>query len=109
MSLFLNGGSARISVTSGTILSGIINLSGSKSDGSAVAHYVRQFSIKNVGGTTAMVYGVVTLGTDNAAGTTIAITADDTNDALDIAPTGITSETWRWVAVIQAVQIAYGA
>lgn len=86
----------------------MINITGTKSDGSAVAHYVRQYSIKNVGGTTSQVYAPVTIGTDNAAGTSIALSADDTNDSLKIEVTGVTSETWRWVASVDAVEVGYG-
>lgn len=100
--------SSRLFCPAGYVLSCLINISGVKSDGSAVAHYVRQFSLKNVGGTTAQIYAPVTIGTDNAAGTSISVTADDTNDSLLIQPTGVTSETWRWVAVVEAIRIAYG-
>jgi hypothetical protein len=50
----------------------------------------------------------VTIGTDNAAGTSISLTADDTNDSLKIEVTGIASETWRWVASVDAVEITRG-
>jgi hypothetical protein len=106
--LFLDGTSARYTVTSGKVISMLINITGTKSDGSAVAHYVRQYSIKNVGGTTSQVYAPVTIGTDNAAGTSIALSANDTNDALKIEVTGVTSETWRWVASVDAVEVGYG-
>jgi hypothetical protein len=106
--LFLDGASARYTVTSGKVISMLINITGTKSDGSAVAHYVRQYSIKNVGGTTSQVYAAVTVGTDNAAGTSIALSADDTNDSLKIEVTGVTSETWRWVASVDAVEVGYG-
>lgn len=108
--LFLDGttGAQRFSIPSGRVTSMLINITGVKSDGSAVAHYVRQYSIKNVGGTTSEVYAAVTIGTDNAAGTSIAISANDTNDALKIECTGIASETWRWVASVDAVEVAYG-
>lgn len=106
--LFLDGASARYTVTSGKIISMLINITGTKSDGSAVAHYVRQYSIKNIGGTTSQVYAAVTVGTDNAAGTSIAISADDTNDSLKIEVTGVASETWRWVASVDAVEVGHG-
>jgi hypothetical protein len=106
--LFLDGASARYTVTSGKIISMLINITGTKSDGTAVAHYVRQYSIKNVGGTTSEVYAAVTVGTDNAAGTSIALSANDTNDALKIEVTGVTDETWRWVASVDAVEVGYG-
>ena len=98
----------RLSVPSGKIMSMFLNITGTKSDGSAVAHYLRQYSIKNVAGTTSEVYAPVTIGTDNAAGTSIAIDANDTNDALRIQCTGVASETWRWVASVDAVEVAYG-
>ena len=108
VTLFANGSSERCSLTSGKILHATIHLVGSKSDGSAVAVYQRQVAIKNVGGTTSLVGTVNTIGTDTAAGTTIAVTADDTNDALQIAVTGVAAETWRWVAVVSGVELAYG-
>ena len=106
--LFLDGASSRYTVTSGKIISMLINITGTKSDGSAVAHYVRQYSIKNIGGTTSEVYAAVTVGTDNAAGTSIALSADNTNDSLKIEVTGVTSETWRWVASVDAVEVGHG-
>jgi hypothetical protein len=86
-------------------------VAGIKSDGSAAACYKRKVAIKNVAGTTSLVGSVETIGTDieDNASTDVSITADDTNDALDISVTGIASETWRWVAVVEGVEIAYGA
>jgi hypothetical protein len=86
----------------------LINITGVRSTGAEVAHYVRQYSIKNVAGTTSEVYAPVAIGTDNAAGTSIAIDANDTNDALRIQCTGVASQTWRWVASVDAVEVAYG-
>jgi hypothetical protein len=106
--LFLDGSSTRLTIPSGKIFAFTINISGVKSDGSAVAHYLRQYALKNVAGTTTEVYAPVTIGTDNAAGTTIALSANDTNDALNVSVTGIAAETWRWVASVDAVEIAYG-
>jgi hypothetical protein len=106
--LFLQTPSTRLTVPSGKIISFTINISGVKSDGSAVAHYLRQYCLKNVAGTTTEVYAPVTIGTDNAAGTSIALSANDTNDALRVEVTGIAAETWRWGARVDAVEIAYG-
>ncbi len=85
-----------------------INIAGVSSTGAAVAHYIRQYALKNVAGTTSQVYAPVTIGTDNAAGTSISLSANDTNDALNVSVTGIAAETWRWVASVDAVEIAYG-
>jgi len=108
--LFIGGSaiSQRLTIPSGKVLSATVNIVGVKSDGTAVARYLRQVTIKNVAGTTSLVGSVITLGTDEAAGTSVSITADDTNDALKIEVTGITSETWRWVATIEGAEVAYG-
>jgi hypothetical protein len=106
--LFLDGTSVRLTVPSGKVMSGLANICGIKSDGSVVARYYRQFTIKNVAGTTSLVGSVVTVGSDEANGTSVSITANDANDALKIEVTGIASETWRWVAFVDAVEIVYG-
>ena len=104
----LNGATTYLTIPSGKVIACTINISGVKSDGSAVAHYVRQYAVKNVGGTSSEVYAPVTIGTDNAAGTVIALSANNGDDTLRIAVTGIAAETWRWVASVDAVEIAYG-
>ena len=108
VTLFLDGSSARLTIPSGKILSGIVEILGSRSTGAEVATYTRHVAIKNVGGTTTLVGTVDTIGVDTAAGTTIAITADDTNDALQIAVTGVASQTWRWTAEFRGLELAYG-
>jgi hypothetical protein len=107
--LFLDGSSTRLTIPSGKYLTGTINIAGIKSDGATAARYIRQFSIKNVAATTSLVGTIDTVGTDIANSTTISITADDTNDALKVEVTGIASETWRWVASVDVVEVAYGA
>lgn len=104
----LDGATTYLGIPSGKIIACTINISGVKSDGTAVAHYVRQYAVKNVAGTSSQVYAPVTIGTDNAAGTTIALSANDADDTLRIAVTGVLLETWRWVASVDAVEIAYG-
>jgi hypothetical protein len=104
----LDGATTYLGIPSGKVIACTINISGVKSDGSAVAHYVRQYAVKNVGGTSSEVYAPVTIGTDNAAGTVIALSANNADDTLRIAVTGIAAETWRWVASVDAVEIGYG-
>jgi hypothetical protein len=100
----------RLTIPSGKIMFCNVLVSGIKSDGSAAACYKRKLAIKNVGGTTSLVGSVETIGTDieDNALTDVAMTADNTNDALQINVTGITGETWRWVAVVEGLEIAYG-
>jgi hypothetical protein len=98
----------RLTIPSGKIFAFTINISGVKSDGSAVAHYLRQYALKNISATTTEVYAPVTIGSDNAAGTSIALSANDTNNALRVEVTGVSGETWRWVAAVDAVEITAG-
>jgi hypothetical protein len=104
----LDGATTYLGIPANKVIALTINISGVKSDGSAVAHYLRQYCVKNVGGTSSEVYAPVTIGTDNAAGTTIALSANNGDDTLRILVTGIASETWRWVAAVDAVEITYG-
>jgi hypothetical protein len=98
----------RLLISSGKQQSLLINIIGVKSGGSVTAQYFRKCCVKNVGGTTSLVGSVEAIGTDIAAGTSISITADDTNDALSIEVTGVAAETWRWTAVIEGAEIEYG-
>jgi hypothetical protein len=89
-----------------------INIGGIKSDGSAGAHYIRKVAIKNVGGVTSLIgtSPVSVIGTDveDNASYDVAISADNTNDALDIQVTGVAGETLRWTVHIEGVEIVYG-
>ena len=98
----------RPGISSGKILLATMYVVGSKSDGTAVATYMRKFAIRNLGGTTALVGAVETIGTDVPAGTSFSLTADDTNDAINPSVIGVNGETWRWVAVVYGVELAYG-
>jgi hypothetical protein len=106
--LFLDGSATRLTIPSGKVLGLTINITGISSTGAAVAHYLRQYALKNVLGTTTEVYAPVTIGTDNAAGTSIALSASDASDALIVSVTGTASTIWRWVASVDAVEIAFG-
>ena len=106
--LFLDGSSTRLTIPSGKIFAFTINIAGVSSTGGAVAHYMRQYCLKNVAATTSEVYAPITIGTDNAAGTSIALSASDASDALVVSVTGTASTIWRWVASVDAVEIGYG-
>jgi len=106
--LFLDGSATRLTIPSGKVLGLTINICGISSTGAAVAHYMRQYALKNVSGTTSEVYAPITIGTDNAAGTSIALSASDAADALVVSVTGTASTIWRWVASVDAVEITFG-
>jgi hypothetical protein len=78
-----------------------------KSDGTVAATYLRKAAIKNVGGLTELIGSVETIGTDLASGTSISITADDTNDSLKIEVTGVSAQTWNWAASIESIQLGF--
>jgi hypothetical protein len=104
----LDGSTTYLTIPSGKVIFLNIKVVGTKSDGSAVATYERQYAVKNVAATSSEVYAPITIGTDNAAGTTLEVATVDAGDYVRIRPTGITSETWRWVASVDAVEVAYG-
>jgi hypothetical protein len=102
--------SVRLTVRSGYVMLAVVSVMGVKSDGTACAVYQRRVAIKNVAGTVSLVGTVETIGTDieDNASTDIAITANDTNDCMDISVTGITSETWRWYSIVDGIEFRYG-
>jgi hypothetical protein len=69
--------------------------------------WVRQGLIYNAGGTTTL-DGVVGVGADRdvgSLGASIAITADNTNDALKIQGIGVASTDLNWSARIDITQV----
>jgi len=109
VTLLANGTAVRAIVSSGKILFATLLLVGSKSDGTAVATYMRKFAIRNRAGTTELIGAVETIGTDVPAGTSFSLTADDTNDAINPSVIGVNGETWRWLGSVYGVELAYGA
>ena len=107
--LFLDGSSTRLTIPSGKVLSALVRVVGVKSDGSEVIKFLRDVTIKNVGGTTSLEAAIVTVGTDiNVSAATLDLSADNTNDTLKIAVTP-PAGTWRWHAIVEcANEIAYG-
>lgn len=108
--LYLDGTSARFTLSAGDHYSCRVHLIGAQSDGSTGDYYAL-VKIKNVSGTTSLSGTVRVLETwegDTNLGTpTISITADDTNDALQIAVTPANATATRWTAVIEYVKINY--
>jgi hypothetical protein len=104
----LDGSTTYLTIPSGKVIFMNIKVVGTRSDGSAVATYERQYAVKNVAATSSEVYAPITIGTDNAAGTTLEVATVDAGDYVRIRPTGVASQTWRWVASVDAVEVAYG-
>jgi hypothetical protein len=108
--LFLNGLNAGLTIPNGKVMSFIIDVTGIRSDGSAVSYFVRKGAIKNVSNTVSLVGSIETIGTDieDDAATDVAITANNTDKTLQINVTGVASQTWRWVAILRGTEIGYG-
>jgi hypothetical protein len=104
----LDGSTTYLTIPSGKVIFCNIKVVGVKSDGSVVATYERQYAAKNVAGTSSEVFAPITIGTDLASGTLLEVATVDAGDYIRIRPTGIASETWRWVATVDAVEVAYG-
>lgn len=106
----LDGSTTYLTIPAGKVMYMNIKVVGSKSDGSAVATYERQYAVKHITatGTSSEIYAPITIGSDNAAGTSLEVAVVDAGDYVRIRPTGIASETWRWVASVDAVEVAYG-
>jgi hypothetical protein len=98
---------AKLTIRSGWSMAGTINILGIKTtDGSKAAHFIRKFSIKNVGGVVSLNGTVTTIGTDEAdVGMAVAVDKNDSTDSLDITVTGLAATTIRWAAVVDAVEV----
>ena len=92
-----------------TSWTGILHLVGSKSDGSAFARYHRQVTIRRTANTTQLVGSAEVVGADVAAGTSISITASDTDEALSVGVTGIAGETWRWSGAFHGAELQFAS
>jgi hypothetical protein len=101
-------GGNRLRCPSGKAMFMNVKILGIVNGGGTVATFERQYAIKNVSGTTSEVFAPVTIGTDNAASTTIALSADDANDTLKIECTGLSATTIRWSAHVSAIEMSYG-
>ena len=107
LELFLNGTNARLTLEENSAMFLTVEVSGFSETGADAAHYIRKVAISNVANTTALIGSVSTIGTDveTQAGYDVAITGDDTNEALVITVTGAAATNIRWVAFISGTLI----
>lgn len=108
--MFLDGSSARLTIPTDTAWDVTIRIVASQQGMANLMRFDRSCLIVNDGGTTS-ISGVDTLGTDQSIGSpgawSVALTADNTNDALKVAVTGAASTNIRWVASVDAVEVSY--
>jgi len=93
-----------VALRSNHYINGILQINGCKLDGSATACYTRQVRIRRVGNVTTLLSAAATIGVDDAAGTSITITANDATESLNIGVTGIAAETWDWSAMLHGLE-----
>jgi hypothetical protein len=104
----LDGSTTYLTIPSGKVIFCNIKVVGVSSTGATVATFERQYAAKNVGGTSSEVFAAVTIGTDNAAGTSLEIATVDAGDYIRVRPTGLSATIFRWVASVDAVEVAFG-
>lgn len=104
--LVINGSSLLL-IRSGFTYGFLAHIIGRKSDGSANASFIRRGMIQNNSGTCALVGSIATIGTDiNSPSWSIAITADNTNKALQIQVTGASSTNIHWSCRLDLVEVS---
>jgi hypothetical protein len=85
----------RLTIPSNKTMGGTIQICGTTSGGETSVLYIRQFLIRNRGGTTGLIGSIQTVGTDieGIDLTNPSLTANDANDSLKIEVTGYTPVT----------------
>ncbi len=111
MAYATGGGLGGITVPSGFALNCLIQVTGITVDAALCAFFTRQCAIRNNAGTTALVGGVDTIGTDKAdagaAAWNVAITANNATDKLDITVQGAAGADIHWAATIFVTEVQY--
>ena len=107
--LFVDGTSSRLAIPADTTWLADIRIVAQSSGNDDRAIYHRRCCLTNDGGTTALEGAVQTVGTDieSDANWDVAVTANDTNDAIKIEATGVAATDIRWVACVDLVQVTY--
>jgi len=112
--LFLDGSSTLPLIPEGATVLADVRIAAREENGSNSAFFQRRALLSNNGGTTALIGGVQTIGTDMGsnggdppAGWAVALSADDTNDALEIEVTGEAATNIQWSAKIDYAEVEY--
>jgi hypothetical protein len=109
--LFLDGSSARLTLPAKTSWTFEIKLSAYNDTDNAAAGWIYRGVIRrdNANSTTIVGSLIEESWKDTAMDdTSTSVTADDTNEALEIRVTGLTDKNIRWVAVVDISQVSYG-
>lgn len=106
-----SGATNRIPVASGQTLSAVVNIAVKQSGSANSKQMLRQFLITNNGGVVTIEGAVTVLGTDvgslGLAAVTATITANDTDDCINVSVTGIAATNLRFTAFIVCAGSTY--
>ena len=106
LNMYLDGSSQEISIKpNSAMLLNVLTL-GIEQDGTPVASSQDYVVIKNVAGTTTLPHVSTIASHYGAVGLAVTITANNTNDTLQIQVTG-TNNPMRWVSYVYGVEILY--
>jgi len=106
--LYLDGSSQPITLQSGYTYSLNFKIIGSKDDGTTISEYNKRAILRNVSGTLSAV-NVVDITTPYEGNTNTDATITVGGGAVNVSVTGITNENWRWVAVVDGIEMKYSA
>jgi len=109
--LFLDGVDDRLTLPAETTWTFSINLSAyNDTDNTAAWWIIRGGIRRNAANITALIGSLIEERDSEGtmSGTSVAVTADDTNEALNINVTGLASKNIRWVAVVDISQVSWG-
>jgi hypothetical protein len=109
--LFLDGSSSRLTLPAETTWTFTINLSAYNDTDNTAAWWIIRGGIRRDAANSTSLIGSLIEERDSEStmsNTSVAVTADDTNEALNIDVTGLASKNIRWVAVVDISQVSWG-
>jgi hypothetical protein len=109
--LFLDGVDDRMILTAETTWTFDIKLSAYNDTDNTTAWWIIRGGIRRNAANSTTLIGSLIEERDyegTMSGTSAAVTADDTNESLKIAVTGLASKNIRWVAVVDVAQVSWG-
>jgi hypothetical protein len=109
--LFLDGSAQRMTLTAETTWTFDIKLSAYNDTDNTTAWWIIRGGIRRNAANGTTLIGSLIEERDyegTMSGTSAAVTADDTNESLKIAVTGLASKNIRWVAVVDVAQVSWG-
>jgi hypothetical protein len=106
--LFLNGSSSLLTLQSGYAYSLNFKILGSQNNGVNISEFNKRAVLRNIAGTLSALNIVdITTPYEGNPATEAAITIDSGTSSVNVSVTGISSQTWRWVAVVDGIEMKY--